>query len=380
MTHAHPGISPLDFRIHPDDLRLSSFPETTRRVYELLYNRAIAALAPHPVWEEVRRIGTVDDTVVAVGWIESREDGWTVQAGEELRPKPAIPSTPGHAPIQALKGVMKVTLEQENAGPTLADLLNIMKSEGIGRPSTYASAVSRLAVTDHWIDISPEGFVSLSEKGSDVISMLENEQSLPQLNSEFTRTIEKELDAIECGATRPSELMQTLESIIGEGVVRQLDWLNEIGEPLAGEPAEMSYARRDRMPIPVPSTPVHAENPETMLAADDPLRSLREQYLGAIIQSTGKAWWQKSVEERTALSVYIVTVAMRSSLEDRALANRLKYDALVQWVLGVTGQPSHSQLLIAKRWWKTIDLDVQNHILEIAESVIETLRLVDLGK
>lgn len=373
MTNAHPGISPLDFHIHYDDPSMSSFSQKTRRVYELLYHRALASLAPHPVWEEIRRIGTVEDTVVAVGWTENRESGWTTLVGEELCPEPAIPSTSGQSPVQPLKGVMSVNLEQEHEELSTTDLLAIMKSEEIGRPSTYAHAIHRLAVVDHWVNVSPEGFVSLTEKGLDVLNLLENEQSLPQLDSGFTRTMEQELNAIERETLQPVDLLKTLDSIIDEEIIDQLEWLNDIGEPLAGEPAQMSYARRDLISIPVPFMSVCTEDPETVLADDDPLRSMRQQYLGAIIQATGRSYWKKAKEDRTALSVYIATVAMPASFDDKAFRRRLQYDALVRWVLGVTNGFSFEQIFTAKRWWETLDGNVQNRVLEIAETVIKTL-------
>ncbi|MCL6441865.1 MAG: hypothetical protein K6T83_00120 [Alicyclobacillus sp.] len=374
MTHAHPGISPLDFNIKPDDPALSSFSEMARRVYALLYNRALASLAPHPVWEECRRVGQVNETVIAVGWTNDLEPGWTTLLDEQARPATALPSTTT-APSPSLRRVIDVQLEQREAGMDLTALLDVMESEGIGRPSTYEKVLHRLALGDRWFDVDTNGRVAISSVGWEVIRRLETQPSLPPLDSAFTRKFEQSLDAIEHGTLLPSQFFETLDDIVDEAIIGQLHWLDEIGEPLAGEPAEMSYARRDNAPVAVPVTLATPENPETTLPADDPLRSLRAQYIGALVHAAGRTWWKKSMDERGALAVYAI-MTTGASLEEEAFAKRLQYDALVRWVLGITKQPTKAQLRSAKYWWETLgDDDMKGRITSIAKDVANALHL-----
>jgi hypothetical protein len=372
MTHAHPGISPIDFNVKPDDPALSSFSNLVRRVYELLYNRALASLAPHPVWEECRRVGLVNETVVAVGWTNGIEPGWTTLLGEQARPAPTLESTAKEAP-SPLRRVVDVHLEQIKPEMRMEDLLGVMEVEGIGRPSTYARAIRRLVLEDHWLDVDANGRVTISAQGWDVIRRLEK-TILPPLDSAFTRTFEQMLDSIEQESLQPSQFFETLDDIVDEAITAQLHWLDEIGEPLAGEPAATSYTRRDNMPIAVPTTPATVENPETTLAADDTLRILRQAYLGALIRSTGRVWWQKTPEERDALAVYVVT-ATGISPEDEMFSKRLQYDALLRWMLGITKRPTKEQLRAAKYWWESLNDEAKTRMMGIARDVVKALRL-----
>lgn len=99
---------------------------------------------------------------------------------------------------------------------------------------------------------------------------------------------------------RPSDLLESLSAVIDEATRHQLGWLDTLGEPLAGEPAEAAYARRDKEPSPVSPISTTIEEPEATLAVDDPVRLARNRFHAALVEAFGLGWWRMSEAERMA--------------------------------------------------------------------------------
>lgn len=383
MSNAHPAITPLDFRLTPEKLREKLAArggpekkiETLIKVYALVHHRALAALGPHPVIQECRRVLAVGDVLVALGWREARENGWRDLLEEEPLPEPAVPDAgPFGRSLEGvfLERVTGVEVEEETPDTSLADLVEIMRREGLGTPATYAETVKKLIEEGFLAVDADKKRVRVSARGRRLLREL-SALDYPVLDAQFARDIEAKLGQIESGLSRPSDLLKSLDAVVDEATRHQLGWLDTLGEPLAGEPAEAAYARRDKEPSPAPPMSAATEEPETTLAADDPVRLARNRFHAALVEAFGLGWWRMSEAERAAFAVEAV-LSVVPNLDRRVWDRRIRYDALLRWALGMKVVPER----MPERYWlwlKTLGGGVRARIEAAAAELAEVLLL-----
>lgn len=80
---------------------------------------------------------------------------------------------------------------------TYADVIDLMKTRGIGRPSTYAITIEKLLERKYIIE--KRGFLFATRLGFKVIEILENSEFKEYVSEEFTAKLEKVMDEIEAG-------------------------------------------------------------------------------------------------------------------------------------------------------------------------------------
>lgn len=85
---------------------------------------------------------------------------------------------------------------------------------------------------------------------------------------------------------RPSDLLESLSAVIDEATRHQLGWLDTLGEPLAGEPAEAAYARRDKGPSPV--------SPISTTIEEQKQRWRLMTRCGWLVTVSTPPWWRRS--------------------------------------------------------------------------------------
>lgn len=254
MSEAHPALTPLDFKVTPEELRerLKGWQEerieVLVKIYDLVYRRALAALWPQPVLREKRRVLATGNTFIAFGWREVQEPGWAELLPEIPLPEPAVPDAfESGEPVpegfwDEIQEITVETVEEEKERRWgLPELIELMQREKLGTPATYAKTVEKLLENGL---LSSEGEkIRLSPAGRQLLERLAALKS-PLVDPEFAKDFEAKLERIESGNLRPSDLFQNLAFIIDLPVREALQWLDKVGEPLAGEPAGIAYARR----------------------------------------------------------------------------------------------------------------------------------------
>ncbi len=97
---------------------------------------------------------------------------------------------------------------------TQGSIVEEMKRKGIGRPSTYATVVSKLIDRGYVID--RKGFLIPTKLGKEVYAFLKRQESiLPFVSEEFTRELESMMDTVEEGREDYKNILKVLyEDII----------------------------------------------------------------------------------------------------------------------------------------------------------------------
>lgn len=83
------------------------------------------------------------------------------------------------------------------------------------------------------------------------------------------------------------------------------------------------------------------------------MRLARNRFHAALVEAFGLGWWRMSEAERMAFAVEAVLNVV-SNLDQRVWDRRIRYDALLRWVLGVKVAPER----MPERYWlwlKTLD-------------------------
>lgn len=335
MSEAHPAITPLDFR--KTDIRDGLWSSDHVALYDLIRRRSLASLGPHPVLEEWRRVLAFGDVRVALGWLRMRELGWVAFLSEVPPPEPAVPSA-SNEPIEdslVLLNADRITVDPPRID--LAGLVEIMRSEQIGRPSTLAATIGQV-LKRKLIQQDDHGFVCVAPEGQRLLEALAPVTNLPVLDAAFSRELEENLGRIESGSLRPSDVLESQDALVEASVRSQLAWLDVLGEPFAGELAEVAYLRRDKQRLIGPFVYGRPEDPELTLASDHPLRKARASLFDAVAGAIGDQWWRIESSERSGC--LMAAVLQSVSVDREAWSKRIRYDALVRWSLGIEGTPT----------------------------------------
>ena len=105
---------------------------------------------------------------------------------------------------------------------TQGSIVEEMKKKGIGKPSTYATVISKLIDRGYVID--RKGFLIPTKLGKEVYAFIKSQQHiLPFVSEEFTRELEAMMDSVEEGKEDYKNILKTLykDIIEFEEVVRR---------------------------------------------------------------------------------------------------------------------------------------------------------------
>jgi DNA topoisomerase-1 len=238
---AHEAIRPTDVELTPERVR-HSLSEEQFKLYELIWKRFVACQMAPAQWRITEALiicqtGAATPPVFKATGRQLEFDGFTRVAGINSRfGEQVLP------PLAEKQAVVPLDIHpsQHFTSPppryTEATLVKALESEGIGRPSTYASIIGTIR-DRHYVDqVSPRDrrfcATDLGMKVTD--KLVEGFPDLMELG--FTRRVEGELDQIE-------EAGQ--------------DWVNVVRsfyEPLARDLAtaeeRMTHARAEATPSP----------------------------------------------------------------------------------------------------------------------------------
>jgi len=197
---AHEAIRPTDVTLTPASLKNRGLTDEQLRLYELIWKRFVACQMTPAQWSiteafiDAHNSGSVAATFKATGR-SLVFDGFTKVAGiyvrfdDQMLPKLAENQTV--APLD-------LTPTQRFTSPpsrySEASLVKALKTEGIGRPSTYASIIT--TIQDRQYVESQGRTLFATDLGIKVTEKLI--EGFPDImDTSFTRTIEAELDQVE---------------------------------------------------------------------------------------------------------------------------------------------------------------------------------------
>ena len=225
VQDAHEAIRPTN----PLSELPNGLDESQKKLYRLIWARFIASQMCDSEWTSMKiqaKIETFDKFL-------DGDTKWRISPGWESAFE-KIDKTPALAPPQPeiIEG-KKVPLDKKGDNPKLIEdktkpparytqhgLVALMKSEGIGRPSTYAATIKKLLDRKYCSD--NKGRLKPTEQGTllcDEVVPFYNSDKINLFSSSFTAEMESDLDQIETG--------QQQGSLVWDGFVTSFKQLHE---------------------------------------------------------------------------------------------------------------------------------------------------------
>ena len=214
---AHEAIRPTDVRLTPAMLK-DKIEKDQYRLYELIWKRFVASQMTSAIFEQTRVEATpanADYLFVATGQVQKfqgflalYEEGRDDVDEEESDKKRLPPLAQGDA-LQLLELVPNQHFTQPPPRFTEATLVRELESQGIGRPSTYASIIS--VIQDKEYVDRDKGRFTPTELGELTNGLLvENFPKIMDVG--FTAQMEDKLDEVEEGNEKWQGLLATFYS------------------------------------------------------------------------------------------------------------------------------------------------------------------------
>ncbi len=223
MQDAHEAIRPTSSYATPASVK-NELKGQKYRLYELIYNRTLASLMKPKVEEVLTITFNVSDSVLHYDFVRTSFDGYSILNNSENDYSPLPMVKVGDVFTITEKGYETKSTEPP-AHYSEGKLTDIMKKEGIGRPSTYATTINTLKERNY-VNFTDGELIS-TEKGNTTCEILK--KYFPEyVDTKFTAQMEEDLDAI--GSREKSA-----EQVISEGAetfYATLTHANETAEKL----------------------------------------------------------------------------------------------------------------------------------------------------
>lgn len=206
VQDAHEGIRPSDINLVPDDIKIYLTNEQYR-LYKLIWDRFLVSQFAAMQYEQMQ-INAVNgdysfrgtiNKVIFDGYYKIFKDEDEIKTGDfpELKEGNVHP-------------IDKLNVEEGITKPPTrfseATLVKKLESEGIGRPSTYASIVETLK-TREYVELIEKRFYPTYLGYEVKDELVKNFQDI--MNVKFTANMEKELDKVEEGTVEWVQLLRT---------------------------------------------------------------------------------------------------------------------------------------------------------------------------
>lgn len=206
---AHEAIRPTDLSYTPE--RVAKFlPHEQLKLYTLIYNRFVACQMKPAVWAVTNIEITAAKGVFKAQGKTLKFDGYRkIYVASSKQEDVILPAMKETDPLNLLK--LKPTQHFTEPPPRYneASLVKTLEKEGIGRPSTYASIISK--IQDRAYVAQKERRFYATEIGMKVTDLLV-QHFADVMDLRFTRRMEEELDHIE---DKRYERNQVLEDFYG---------------------------------------------------------------------------------------------------------------------------------------------------------------------
>lgn len=205
---AHEGIRPTDLSIDPESIK-AKVPNNLYRLYKLIYDRSIASYMKPKELDVTTIIVNNLEHLFRYSYGEVKFEGFTKvyeitkedDEEEEIIDKLDI----NVGDVVDVKDIYHV--EKETQPPkrySEATLIKKMESEGIGRPSTYASTMKTLKDREY-VEVNRR-ILSPTLLGMKLYNFLKDNFS-EIINTSYTSNMEKDLDLIASGKVDKLEIL-----------------------------------------------------------------------------------------------------------------------------------------------------------------------------
>lgn len=202
---AHEAIRPTSIFNTPEKVK-PYLEQSQYRLYERIYNRAVASLMSDAIFERTKVILNANENRYELDGVREKFDGF-LKVYEEGKTKDVIlpKLTIGEKlDAQKVEAIRKET--QPEARYTEASLIKEMEKLGIGRPSTYAHTLETLKAKDrHYTTMEKRKFFA-TDHGiltSDQLDLYFNSI----INVNYTKLMEERLDDIANGKVKDVSLL-----------------------------------------------------------------------------------------------------------------------------------------------------------------------------
>jgi DNA topoisomerase-1 len=273
---AHEAIRPTDLSYTPQRVASLGLHGDLLRLYTLIYNRFVASQMAPAVWAITNVEVTATPRPVAAG-LQPADSNRHV-SGENLPPQPTglFKAQGKILKFDGFRRVLAPASKQEDATlPPLAEkqqldrldltasqhstkppprynqasLIEVLKKEGIGRPSTYAEIIRKITDEERgYIEVKDNRFFA-TEIGKRVTDLLV--EFFPKvMDLKFTSHFEEELDDIETGKMKYGAVLDEFWSPFNEALQKAegmpSDRNKETGEkcPECGKPLVIKYSKK----------------------------------------------------------------------------------------------------------------------------------------
>jgi len=217
IQEAHGAITPTDINILPDSLK-TKLNDSEHKLYSLIWERTIASQMKDAVFERTTiEFVPNNGPELALFSFSDQEllfPGYLLATKEEARN-----NKPPNIKEGDIIDFLNLTKEQHFTDPPPryndASMIKTLEEKGIGRPSTYAGILSRLAEREYIV--SKQKRYEPSDMGRLVSNFL-NSSFTNYINDEFTSKMEDDLDAISNGSKSKKEILDLFWSPLEEEV------------------------------------------------------------------------------------------------------------------------------------------------------------------
>lgn len=210
---AHEAIRPISMEVEPET---SGLRDDLLIVYKIIYDRTMINLLPLGI-DEITTVGfgvdgNYNPWIFETNFVVTKELGWREYA--EVDKKEEI-SNFDEGDIVSMK--LEVN-EKETTPPPLfteASLLKAMETNGIGRPSTYASIIDMLIQSKNYIKTNEDGKLLSEELGKIVYNTaIKNMEDI--FDIKYTMLLEASLDDISMGKMDKKTILKELWKELGK--------------------------------------------------------------------------------------------------------------------------------------------------------------------
>ena len=207
VQDAHEAIRPTN----PLSELPNGLDESQTRLYRLIWSRFIASQMCDSEWTSMK----IQAQLEIFDKLLDGDTKWRVTPGWESAFEAIDRAPPSSPPSPEIREGSKIKLDNKKDNPKLIEdqtkppgrytqhgLVALMKSEGIGRPSTYAATIKKLLDRKYCSDT--KGRLKSTEQGEllcdEVVPFYNsNKEKISLFSSSFTSKMESDLDQIETG-------------------------------------------------------------------------------------------------------------------------------------------------------------------------------------
>ncbi len=199
VQDAHEAIRPTDLFMTPDGIK-DDLTAEQYKLYKLIWERFLISQFADMKYDQLEVITEYDKYQFRGTLTKVTFDGYyKIFKDEDEIKTDKFPEIKKGDELQLLKLDIKDGETKPSARFTEASLIKKLESEGIGRPSTYATIVETLKKRDY-VKIEKKNFMP-TQLGYEIKEKLE--KHFPNImNVKFTALMEKKLDEVEAGTVK----------------------------------------------------------------------------------------------------------------------------------------------------------------------------------